>query len=61
MDAATAIEQMMDAATAIGQMISKILKLAPEAGLVVEIKVKPAPSPPPLVLVEAPCAPDKEP
>ncbi len=44
----------MDAATEIGQMISKILKLAPEAGLVVEIKVKPAPPSPSLALVETP-------
>ncbi len=47
----------MDAATEIGQAINRIFELAPEAGLIVEIKVKPAPPPPPLTIVEAP---DKE-
>jgi hypothetical protein len=41
----------VDAATEIGQMINRIFKLAREAGLVVEIKIKPAPS---LALVKTP-------
>ncbi len=47
----------MDAATEIGQAINRIFKLAPEAGLIIEIKVKPAPPPPSLDLVNTP---DKE-
>jgi len=31
-----------DAATRIGELINEALKLAPEAGLILEIKIKPA-------------------